>query len=99
VLDLFYPPKPVALKGPTRRLLLLDARGEVAPDLGQKQPKRPTMFDGLTPDEINALKREINRATYLKRLARPGWAEHARQARAKERAKRAAAKQLGASNA
>jgi hypothetical protein len=64
VLDLFQPPKPVALQGPTRRVLLMDARGEVMPDAGQLRRRRPSRFDGMTADEVRAYIRVKNKAQY-----------------------------------
>jgi hypothetical protein len=71
VLDLFNPPKPIAIKGPTRRVLLMDARGDVTPDLGQLQPKRPSKFDGMTPEQIRSYIRARNKAQYEARKANP----------------------------
>lgn len=57
MLDLFYPPAPSAPAN-ARRVLLLDAAGEVTPDAGQLQPRRPSKFDGMTADEYRAYRRE-----------------------------------------
>ncbi len=64
MLDLFVPPKPPAVYS-ARRVLLLDAAGEVSPDLGQLQPRRPSKFDGMSADEI----REYRRKQYEARRA------------------------------
>jgi hypothetical protein len=46
-----------------RRVLLLDAAGEINPDLGQLQARRPSKFAGMTTDEI----REYRRLQYQAR--------------------------------
>lgn len=71
MIDLFQPPKPVAIQGTTRRVLLMDARGEVTPDAGQLQPKRPSKFDGMTPEQVRAYIRARNKAQYEARKANP----------------------------
>lgn len=64
MLDLFYPPKPVAIEGRTRRVLLMDAKGEVTPDPAQMLPKRPSKFDGWTQAQYLAYRREKQRERY-----------------------------------
>lgn len=62
MLDLFEPPKPPAVIH-ARRVLLLDAAGEINPDLGQLQARRPSKFAGMSADEV----RQYRRAQYLAR--------------------------------
>jgi hypothetical protein len=62
VLDLFQPPAPVALRGDTRRVLLLDAKGEVNPDRTQNRAPRPSKFAGWTPEQYREYRREQQRA-------------------------------------
>lgn len=57
MLDLFQPPKPPSPVN-ARRVLLLDAAGEITPDLGQLQPRRPSKFDGMTADQIREYRRK-----------------------------------------
>lgn len=61
MLDLFEPPKPPAVIH-ARRVLLLDAAGELQPDLGQIQPRKPSKFDGMSADEIRQYRRLQARA-------------------------------------
>jgi hypothetical protein len=58
MIDLFQPPKPVAIQGTTRRILLMDAKGEITPDLGQLQPKRASKFDGWTHEQYREYRRK-----------------------------------------
>ena len=95
MLDLFYPPKPVAIAGKTRRVLLMDAKGEITPDLGQLQPKRPSKFDGMSPEEVRAAIRARNKAAYEARLKNPNRKAQVNAASQRYRARVAAAKSIG----
>ena len=92
MLDLFYPPKPVALKGQTRRVLLMDASGEINPDLGQLQPRRPSKFDGWTAEQFREYRRlQQNARNQEKRK------QQVREAGRRFRLRKAA-KQMGVTN-
>jgi hypothetical protein len=86
MLDLFNPPKPVAIQGPTRRVLLMDARGVVTPDAGQLQPKRPSKFDGWTAEQFREYRRKQQNARNSEKRK-----EQVRQAGLRYRARKASA--------
>jgi hypothetical protein len=56
MLDLFEPQKP-AIAANTRRVLLMDAAGELDTDRPKAMPRRPSKFDGMSVAEIREYRR------------------------------------------
>ena len=68
MLDLFNPPKPPKPHA-SRKVLLLDAWGQINPDKGLLKQPRPSKFEGWTREEYLAYRRSVQNARYAARKA------------------------------